>query len=219
MLSRLVLLGPPGAGKGTQSPLIKEHLKVPTIATGAIFREAMANDRAIGKEIAQFVNAGLLVPDQLTNAIVVKRLKHPDCTHGFILDGYPRSLNQAKALDAYLKKIAQPLEKVLYFKVDPAVVVERMGLRRVCAQCGTSYNLVSHPSKVEGVCDVCGGELIMRTDDAPEAIRKRLQVYSETTSPLLAYYEKKGILSMVDASQSVEAITRQLAKYCGMKVL
>lgn len=216
MFSRLVFLGPPGAGKGTQAALVKERLKVPAVATGAIFREAIANETPLGKEIAQFVNSGLLVPDKLTNAIVVERLKQPDCANGFILDGYPRSLNQAKSLDTYLKKTGTPLERVLYFKVDAAVVVDRMGQRRMCGKCGATYNLVSQPSKVAGVCDKCQGELISRTDDQPESIRKRLQIYDESTSPLLAYYEKQKMLSVLDASQPVETIGRQVLDLCGI---
>ena len=145
--------------------MISEQLRVPAIATGSIFRAAIAGSTKIGKEIAQFVNSGMLVPDKLTNAIVAERLKEKDCKTGFVLDGYPRSLPQAKALDMNLQKSHTPLDRVLYFKVDAAVVIERMGKRRVCSQCATTYNLVSQPPKVEGICDKCGGKLITRSDD------------------------------------------------------
>jgi len=211
MKTRFVFLGPPGAGKGTQAALASAKLEVPAIATGGIFREAIAQESAMGKQIAQFVNAGLLVPDKLTNAIVAERLKSKDCKTGFILDGYPRSLTQAKALDAYLQKASRTLDRVLYFKVDAPVVIERMGKRRICTQCGQTYNLVSQPPKKEGVCDKCGGRLAMRVDDQPESIRKRLDIYEETTSPLLQYYEKKGLLSVLNASQSVDDVAKQVA--------
>src|SRR5579871_1789390 len=197
MGSRFVFLGPPGAGKGTQAALTSEKLGVPAIATGAIFRAAIGKETAMGKQVAQFVNSGLLVPDQLTNAVVAERLKEKDCKKGFILDGYPRSLVQAKSLDAFLQKAKTPLDAVLYFKVDAGVVIERMGKRRVCSQCGATYNLVSQPPKHEGKCDKCGSALITRSDDEPASIRKRLEVYEKSTQPLLQFFEKKGILKIL----------------------
>lgn len=159
MGSRFVFLGPPGAGKGTQAALVSESLGAPAIATGGIFRKAIADESQMGKQISQFVNSGLLVPDKLTNAIVNERLKEKDCKKGFILDGYPRSLAQAKSLDLYLQKARSPLDRVLYFQVDSSVVIDRMGKRRICGQCGQTYNTVSQPSKKAGVCDRCGGGL------------------------------------------------------------
>ncbi len=214
MGTRFVFLGPPGAGKGTQAALVSESLKIPAVATGGIFRDAIANATKIGKQIAQFVNSGMLVPDKLTNAIVAERLKEKDCKDGFILDGYPRSLAQAKALDTHLTKQKTPLDRVLYFKVDAAVVVERMGKRRVCSQCATTYNLVSKPSKVEGVCDKCSGSLITRSDDTPEAISKRLSVYELTTKPLLEYYSKKNTLEVLNASLPVDVVAQQVSAVC-----
>jgi adenylate kinase len=211
---RYIFLGPPGAGKGTQANFASEWLGVPAIATGKIFRDAIAQETAMGKQIAQFVNSGLLVPDKLTDAIVAERLKEKDCRKGFILDGYPRNLAQAKTLDQFLQKSHAPLGGVLYFKVDAAVVVERMGKRRICAQCGQTYNLVSQPPQQEGRCDRCGGTLVMRSDDQPDAIRKRLEVYEETTSPLLQYYEKKGILHVLSGSLSVPEVTAQVKAVC-----
>jgi adenylate kinase len=214
MGTRFVFLGPPGAGKGTQAALISQSLAVPAIATGGIFRAAIAGSTKIGKQIAQFVNTGMLVPDKLTNAIVAERLKEKDCKKGFVLDGYPRSLTQAKALDTYLQKAETPLDRVLYFKVDAPVVIERMGTRRVCSQCGTTFNLTSQPPKVEGVCDKCGGKLITRADDTPESIRKRLDVYEETTKPLLDYYGKKNVLDVLNASLSVDVVAQQVNAVC-----
>lgn len=214
MGTRFVFLGPPGAGKGTQAAFASELLGVPAIATGMIFRDAIAKETAMGKQISQFVNSGLLVPDKLTNAIVSERLKQKDCKKGFILDGYPRNLAQAKTLDQVLQKTRRPLEAVLYFKVDANVVIERMGKRRICAQCGQTYNIVSQLPKQAGRCDRCGGTLVMRSDDQPEAIRKRLEVYEETTSPLLQYYEKKGILRVLSGSLSVPEVTKQVNVFC-----
>lgn len=217
MPARFVFLGPPGAGKGTQAALVSGELKIPAIATGGIFREAIAKETAMGKQISQFVNSGLLVPDKLTNAIVAERLQEKDCANGFILDGYPRSLTQAKALDAFLLKRKQPLDKVLYFKVDAPVVIDRMGKRRICSQCGTTYNLVSQPPKVAGKCDKCGAAVVMRSDDQPESIRKRLEVYEETTSPLLQYYEKAKILVVLSATDSVSEVAKQVSAAVGLR--
>jgi adenylate kinase len=218
MLSRLVFLGPPGAGKSTQSAIASEKLGIPDIATGAIFREAIARGNALGKEISQFVNSGLLVPDKLTNAIVVERLKKEDCAKGYILDGYPRSLDQAQALDLFLKKKGEPLEKVLYIKVEPDIVAKRMAQRRICSKCSTPYNLMSQPPKKEGLCDRCGGELIPRADDKPESIRKRLQTYQQITTPLRDYYAKQNVLTILDASQTVEVIAKEIASIIGAAV-
>jgi len=214
MGTRYVFLGPPGAGKGTQAALISQALGVPTVATGGIFREAISRGTKIGRQISQFVNSGILVPDKLTNAIVAERLKEKDCKKGFILDGYPRSLTQAKTLDTYLQKVHTPLDRVLYFKVDAPVVIERMGKRRVCSQCGQTYNLASQPPKDEGRCDKCKGPLVTRSDDTPEAIRKRLHVYEQTTKPLLDYYGKKSVLDVLNASMSVEVVAQQVKKVC-----
>jgi len=201
-----VYLGPPGAGKGSQAALTSARHGIPSISTGAIFREAMAKGSTMGKQISQFVNAGLLVPDKLTNAIVGERLSAKDCRKGFILDGYPRSLVQAKALDTLLVKAKTPLDQVLYFKIDPSLIVERLGQRRICGQCNESYHLVRRAPKTAGKCDKCGGTLVVREDDKPESIRKRLDVYEETTSPLLQYYQKKGMLVVLDASKTVEEV-------------
>jgi adenylate kinase len=217
MSARFVFLGPPGAGKGTQAVWVGEKLGIPAIATGAIFRAAISKESAMGREVSQFVNSGLLVPDKLTNAVVAERLKEKDCKRGFLLDGYPRSFVQANALDVILSKAKTPVEAVLYFNVNADVVIDRMGKRRVCSQCGTTYNLVSQPPKHDGKCDKCGAALMARTDDQPAAIRKRLDVYQETTKPLLDFYEKKGILKVVDASVSVQAVSKEVAPICGVK--
>lgn len=216
MLRRLVFLGPPGAGKGTQAAISSRLLKVPSIATGSIFREAISQGTGLGREISQFVHAGLLVPDKLTNAIVTERLKKPDCADGFLLDGYPRNVAQAQAFDTFLKKRNHSLEKALYFKVDASVVVARLGDRRVCSKCETNYNLLTRPPKTPGICDLCGGELFTRIDDQPQSITRRLEIYVANLQPLLDYYQKQGILSVLDASQPVEKVSADFAKLVGM---
>ena len=217
MASRFVFLGPPGAGKGTQAVIESGKLGIPAIAIGTIFRAAISKESVIGREVAQFVNSGLLVPDKLTNAVVAERLKEKDCKRGFILDGYPRSLVQAKALDAFLAKAKSPLDAVLYFSVDVDVVIDRIGKRRACSQCGATFNLVSQPPKREGNCDKCGAFLMMRPDDQPEAIRKRLDVYRETTQPLLQYFEKQKVLKVLEASRSVPVVAKDVSQLCGAK--
>ena len=210
--------GPSGRWKehavSQRQPLI-EARNPSDIATGAIFREAIASGNALGKEISQFVNSGLLVPDKLTNAIVVERLKKEDCAKGFILDGYPRSLGQAQSLDLFLKKKGAPIEKVLYIKVEPDIVAKRMAQRRICAKCSTPYNLISHPPLKAGACDRCGGELVPRADDKPESIRKRLETYQQITTPLRDYYEKQKVLIVLDASQTVDVIAKEIAAITG----
>jgi adenylate kinase len=214
MSARFVFLGPPGAGKGTQAVFVSEKLAIPAIATGAIFRAAMSKETTMGKEVAQFVNSGLLVPDQLTNAVVAERLKEKDCRKGFILDGYPPSLVQAKSLDSFLQKSKTPLDATLYFNVDAEVVISRMGQRRICSQCGATYNLISRPTQVEGKCDKCGGGVTMRSDDQPDSIRKRLEVYQKSTEPLLQYYGKKSVLKVLNASSSVQDVAKEVAQIC-----
>jgi adenylate kinase len=209
-----VFLGPPGAGKGTQAGYVSEALELPIIGTGSIFREAIAENSALGKQISKYVHEGLLVPDQLTNAVVVDRVQHSDCKRGFILDGYPRSIAQAKSLEQLLDKHHHTLETVLYFKVEASVVATRMGKRRVCRQCGQTYNLATNPPKQDRKCDNCGGELLIRSDDQPEAIRKRLEIYDETTSLLRHYYEDQNLLHVINASLSVQEVTEQVRAFC-----
>jgi len=205
-----IFLGPPGAGKGTQAAQVSEKLNIPAIATGNMFREAMTKNSKLGKDISQFVNSGFLVPDRLTNAVLTNRIDEDDCQNGFILDGYPRSLEQAIILEEHLAKTGRQLTTVFYFKVEPLIVVERMAHRRICKDCGHPYNTVSQPSRLPTICDKCSGLLIQRADDHPEAIAKRLAVYEQTTKPLLSFYEDKGLLSVVSASQSVSDVNQSV---------
>jgi adenylate kinase len=196
VLKKLVFLGAPGAGKGTLAVQAQQHLHLIHISTGDIFRSNIKNKTALGRQVEAILAEGGLVPDSLTNDLVADRLKAPDTAEGFILDGYPRTLNQAEALDAITG-----LNAVINFVVDEETVIKRLAGRRVCRNCGTVYHIETLPPKTEGQCDRCGGELYIRDDDQPEAIKHRLAVYKESTEPLIAYYEKKGLLVNLDAGR------------------
>ena len=201
---RLILLGAPGAGKGTQAELICEKLNIPAISTGNILREAIKNGTAMGLEAKGFMDAGKLVPDNVIVGVVKERLAADDCKNGFILDGMPRTIPQAEALDA----MGVTIDMVLSIEVDDAAIERRMGGRRVCESCGASYHLLYKKPAKDGVCDACGGTLIQRKDDAPETVRDRLHVYHEQTEPLKGYYEKQGKLKTVQGQEELADTTR-----------
>ena len=204
----LILLGAPGAGKGTQAELLVKKLSIPAISTGNMLREAMANGSELGKKAKEYMDEGNLVPDDLILGIVAERVSRPDCARGFILDGVPRTLAQAEALEDRGVKI----DHVISIEVDDSEIERRMTGRRVCAKCGASYHVSANPPKTEGVCDACGGELTIRKDDAPETVRKRLQVYHSTTEVLKDFYGKLGRLCIVNGSQSIEDANRDILK-------
>lgn len=210
----IILLGAPGAGKGTQAELLVNKLSIPAISTGNMLREAIANGTDLGKKAKQHMDEGNLVPDELILGIVAERVAQPDCRNGFILDGVPRTLAQAEALEAMGVRI----DHVISIEVDDSQIVGRMGGRRVCSKCGASYHIVANPPKMEGVCDACGGELIIRKDDAPETVSKRLQVYHASTEVLKEFYEKLGRLKTVNGSQSIEGANEDILKAIGAKV-
>lgn len=210
----LILLGAPGAGKGTQAELLMEKLSIPSISTGNMLREAMRNGTELGKQAKQYMDGGLLVPDKLILGIVAERVAQPDCQNGFILDGVPRTLAQAEALEANGIQI----DHVVSIEIDDSVIEGRMTGRRVCAKCGASYHVVANPPKTEGVCDLCGGGLAVRKDDAPETVRKRLQVYHASTEILKDYYAKEGKLRLVQGNQSIEDANRDILEAIGAKV-
>ena len=210
----LILLGAPGAGKGTQAELLVEKLSIPAISTGNMLREAMAKGTELGKKVKQYMEDGLLVPDELILGIVAERVAQPDCANGFILDGVPRTLAQAEALEAKGIKI----DHVVSIEVDDSEIEGRMTGRRVCSKCGASYHVVANPPKTEGVCDLCGSELIIRKDDAPETVRKRLQVYHASTEVLKDFYAKLGRLRTVNGSQSIEGANEDILKAIGAQV-
>ena len=210
----IILLGAPGAGKGTQAELLVEKLSIPAISTGNMLREAMAEGTELGKKAKKFMDEGSLVPDELILGIVADRVAQPDCRNGFILDGVPRTLAQAEALESKGIKI----DHVISIEVDDSEIELRMTGRRVCGHCGASYHIVANPPKTEGVCDHCGGELIIRKDDKPETVRHRLEVYHASTEVLKDFYSKLGRLRLVNGSQSIEGANEDILKVIGAKV-
>ena len=209
----LILLGAPGAGKGTQAELLMEKLSIPGISTGNMLREAIKNGTELGMKVKSYMDGGLLVPDELIMGIVAERVAQPDCANGFMLDGVPRTLAQAEALDAAGVRI----DHVVSIEIDDSVIEGRMTGRRVCSACGGSFHVVANPPKVEGVCDLCGGELVIRKDDAPETVRKRLEVYHAQTEILMDYYGKQGKIRHIEGNQSIEGANEDILKAIGAK--
>lgn len=206
---KLILLGPPGAGKGTQAEILARELGIPTISTGNILRVAVKEGTPIGLKAKSYMDAGKLVPDEVIIGIIEERLALPDCQNGYILDGVPRTIAQAEALEAH----GIIFDHVLSMEIADDAIVKRMDGRRVCVKCGTPFHLETKPPKESGVCDVCGGELIERDDDRPETVRARLQVYHEETEPLKHFYEKRGRLRSVSADAgTIEEITQVIKK-------
>ena len=208
---KLILLGAPGAGKGTQAEILCDKLGIPTISTGNILRAAVKEGTPMGKKAKSFMDAGALVPDDVIVGIVKERLAEPDCAKGFILDGMPRTIAQAEALE----QAGIRFDAVVALEVPDEKIVDRMGGRRVCESCGASYHVVNIPPKKEGVCDVCGGALKQRKDDDPETVRDRLAVYHKETEPLKGFYEARGILKTVDDYPTVEETTQAILKVLG----
>ena len=208
----VILLGAPGAGKGTHAKRLSSLLGIPHISTGDIFREEMEKNSELGQEVRRYVESGELVPDEVVNQIVKKRLSQDDCKKGFILDGYPRTLQQAEALEQILKEISLPLKKVINLVVSEEEIIRRLSGRRICRNCGAIFHIVNMPPKKEGICDYCGGELYQRDDDKPEAIRHRLAVYHKQTEPLIRFYEEKGLLVNVNCEVPLEQSVEEIVK-------
>ena len=205
---KLILLGAPGAGKGTQAEVIMDHLNIPAISTGNIIREALKNGTEVGLKAKSYMDAGKLVPDEVVIEIIKERLAKDDCKNGFILDGFPRTVPQAEALDA----MGIAIDKVVDIEVADEKIAQRLGGRRVCSNCGASYHTEYKPSKVEGVCDKCGGPTVQRKDDEPATVLDRLKVYHEQTEPLKDYYAKKGILAVVYGAEEVSDTSARTLK-------
>lgn len=207
---KLILLGPPGAGKGTQAKMLVDHFGVPQISTGDILRAAVKDGSPMGVKAKSFMDSGALVPDEVVVGIVEERLVKPDCESGFILDGFPRTLPQADALAKTLSALNKDIDSVVSLEVDIEALVARLAGRRACSACGAGYHLQYEPSKESGVCDSCGGELIQREDDREETIRNRMAVYTEQTSPLVNYYRQAGSLSCVDGMLPIEEVGKAI---------
>lgn len=203
---KVVMLGAPGAGKGTQAKMIASKYSVPHISTGDIFRANIKEGTELGKKAKSFMDQGLLVPDELVVDLVVDRLQKEDCSNGYVLDGFPRTIPQAEALDAALSKLETKLDFALDIDVADEFIVKRMGGRRACLTCGATYHIVNIPPKKEGICDTCGGELVLRDDDKPETVEKRLSVYHEQTQPLIDYYKNSGILVTLDGTKDMNEV-------------
>jgi adenylate kinase len=214
---RLILMGPPGAGKGTQAKDVSARLGVPHISSGDIFRGEMNAGTALGERLKKFVNAGQLVPDELTIEIVVKRLGQADCRTGFLLDGFPRTLEQARSLDQELAQQGRRVDASVNLELAAERIAQRMAGRRMCRQCGASYHVATLRPKVDGECDRCGGELYQRDDDKPETVRERLTVYEAKTAPLIKYYEDLGLLRRVDADGTPEEVRARTFAALGLK--
>jgi adenylate kinase len=204
---RLVLVGPPGAGKGTQAEFIAEHFKIPKISTGDIFRANVAGGTKLGQLAKKYMDAGDLVPDEVTNAMVRNRLAEPDAVEGFLLDGFPRNVQQAHELDDILDAIGSQLSVVLDLDVDHDEVVRRLSGRRTCKKCGHVWHVEYDPPSTAGICDKCGGELYQRDDDRPDTVRHRLEVYAQQTEPLISFYAEREQLVAIDALGAVEDVT------------
>ena len=203
---RLVLLGAPGAGKGTQARALSDHFGVPHVATGDMFRSAVSQGTPMGTAAKRFMDRGDLVPDDVTIGVVEERLRLPDAVSGFVMDGFPRTVQQATAFDAMLAKMGRTLDGVIEIAVPRDQLIARLTARRVCGQCQASYQLQTAPPKVAGTCDRCGGQLVQRDDDSEKTVLKRLEVYGRQTAPLLAYYKGAGLLRSVDGAQAIDAV-------------
>jgi adenylate kinase len=203
----IVLLGPPGAGKGTQARQVQERYRLPQISTGELFRAAMGSESPLGRSVKGYIESGRLVPDEATSAVVAERIAEPDCREGFMLDGFPRTLPQAEALDALLAARKLSLDAVLYFDVTDAVAVERLSGRRTCSRCNANYHVRHMAPKNAGCCDRCGSALTQRPDDQPDTIRERLRVYALQTRALVEEYDRRGILHRIASDEAPEKVT------------
>ena len=214
---RLILLGPPGAGKGTQAKLLMSRLGVPQVSTGDILRQAVADGTDLGRKAKSFMDRGALVPDEVVIGIIEERLRRPDCSRGYILDGFPRTLAQAEALSRVLTSLSATLDRVLSVEVPEDDLVKRLAGRRVCRGCGYMFHVDTHPPKQSGICDTCGNTLYQRDDDKEETIRHRLRVYREQTEPLIAYYEKMRLIGRIDGRGTIEEISQRIHHALGQR--
>ena len=212
---KIVMLGAPGAGKGTQAKMIAEKYGIPHVSTGDIFRANIKNGTELGKEAKQYMDQGKLVPDELTVKILLDRVAQDDCKNGYVLDGFPRTIPQANVLDEALTKLGDKIDYAVNVDVPDDNIINRMGGRRACVACGATYHIVYNAPKTEGICDVCGKELIIRDDDQPETVKNRLKVYHEQTQPLIDFYEGKGVLKSVDGTADMKDVFAAIVEILG----
>ena len=212
---KIIMLGAPGAGKGTQAKKIAEKYHIPHISTGDIFRANIKNGTELGKKAKTYMDQGLLVPDELTVDLVIDRVGQDDCKDGYILDGFPRTIPQAECLDAALEKRGEKVDFAINVEVPDENIVKRMSGRRACVGCGATYHIKYNPTKVDGVCDACGEKLVLRDDDKPETVQKRLGVYHDQTQPLIDYYTSQGILRTVDGTVDIDDVFRAITEFLG----
>ena len=213
MLRNIILMGPPGAGKGSVATLLRERLNLVHISTGDMFREAISKGTELGLLAKSYIESGKLVPDEVTIGLVKERLSQEDCNAGFLLDGFPRTLPQAEALEVISKEISRHIEAVINLECDEAELIRRISGRRVCKSCGAPYHIVSKRPRVEGICDVCGGSLYQRKDDNEEALKVRLQLYAKETKPLLDFYEARGTLKSFDSLVGTERLFDEVSNF------
>ena len=212
---KIIMLGAPGAGKGTQAKMIAAKYQIPHISTGDIFRANISNGTELGKEAKQYMDQGLLVPDELTVKILLDRVAQEDCKNGYVLDGFPRTIPQAEVLDNALEQLGDQVDFAINVDVPDDNIINRMSGRRACVKCGATYHIKHIPPKVEGICDSCGAELILRDDDKPETVKKRLNVYHEQTQPLIDFYSEKNILKEVDGTIGMEEVFSGVVEILG----
>ena len=209
---RIILLGPPGAGKGTVAEKLRKEFDIPVISTGVILREAINKNNNLGKSVKRIMSEGSLVPDYLIMEIIRERIKQEDCKRGYIFDGFPRNIEQANSLDKLNKELSEYIDYVFYFEVPFSKIIQRLSNRRVCKKCNTNYNLLFNTPKKDNICDLCGGELLQREDDKEETIKNRLKVFNGQTLPLKKLYEEKGILKIVDANLNEDTLFNRIKK-------
>lgn len=212
---KIIMLGAPGAGKGTQAKLIAEKYQVPHISTGDIFRANIKNGTELGMEAKKYMDQGLLVPDELTVKILLDRVAQDDCKNGYVLDGFPRTIPQAKVLEDALEKLGEKIDYAIDVDVPDENIVRRMSGRRACLKCGATYHIEHVPPKAEGICDACGSELVLRDDDKPETVQNRLKVYHDQTQPLIDFYTEKGVLKTVDGTVDMKDVFQAITDILG----
>ncbi|WP_102399150.1 adenylate kinase [Haloimpatiens massiliensis] len=212
---KIILLGPPGAGKGTQAKSISQKYSIPHISTGDIFRKNISEKTPLGVKAKEYMDKGLLVPDELTIDLVKDRLSQEDCKNGFLLDGFPRTVKQAEALDEFINGKGEKIDTALLIEVPRELILERMTGRRVCPSCGASYHIKFNPPKNEGKCGICGADLIQRKDDNEETVKDRLDVYDKQTQPLIAYYKSQNVLSVVDGTLAIDKVFEDICSVLG----